>query len=115
MKVLTMPNRHPYYYRLLNPEERCPLQLDGNFMEIDTLETKKRDKYAFPSFSEIVDYFFNDIQQNAITWAAQKNLVANLMPSEVFATALLFARRLGFMEALAVKMWLWMKTGEGMY
>lgn len=69
-------------------------------MELDTPETKKRDKYAFPSFPETVDYFFNDVQQNAITWATQGGLVANLMPSEVFSTALSFARRVGFMEAL---------------
>lgn len=96
---------HPYYYRLLNPEEKLPAYAaqTSDAMEIDVGNRgnfHKRDKFAFPSFPNALDYFFNNIHQNTTTWGPGDILVANLMPPEVFSTALTFVRRVAFMEAL---------------
>src|SRR5205807_8700940 len=92
---------HPYYYRLLNPEENYPVATDENSMEIDTPEAKKPNKYAFPNFVDLIGHFFRHSQQSATTWTAQESVVADLMPPEVFAIAVSFCRRVGLMEALS--------------
>ncbi|PWW76166.1 ARM repeat-containing protein [Tuber magnatum] len=92
---------HPYYYRLLNPEENYPITTDKDPMDIDTPASKGPNKYAFPVFSDLIKHFFPHSQQNATTWTAQESLVAGLMPPEVFATAVSFCRRVGLMEALS--------------
>lgn len=71
-------------------------------MEVDLDNQRapnKKDKFAFPSFSVILEYFFNT-QHNAITWGPDDLLVTKSMPVEVFSTALAFVRRVAFMEAL---------------
>ncbi|CUS10715.1 unnamed protein product [Tuber aestivum] len=92
---------HPYYHRLLNPEENFPVAADENSMEIDTPHAKGPSKYAFPVFSDLIDHFFPHSQQNATTWTTQESLVADLMPPEVFEIAVSFCRRVGLMEALS--------------
>ena len=70
-------------------------------MEISVPEDGGPNKYAFPIFSDLINHFFPHSQKNATTWTAQESLVAGLMPPEVFATAVSFCRRVGFMEALS--------------
>lgn len=61
---------------------------------------EKYNKFAFPSFADVTDYFFNSVQHHATTWGPGDKLVSGMMPLEVFATALAFVRRVAFMEAL---------------
>lgn len=94
---------HPYYYRLLNPEEKFPAYSaqTADAMDIDPHPpAEKHDKLAFPSFADVTNYFFNDVQHHTTTWGPGDKLVAGMMPLEVFATALGFVRRVAFMEAL---------------